>query len=143
MSPVKVVLLVILSGITTGIGAFFGSMVGSVSQSVIAMCLAFAAGAMLYIVTGELTPEANSLYKGRMTALGNVLGFLIRNNCSKNIKFNIAQKRDNRFKVVYYLYYIKICDYFRPRSCSRLALSTSSFFVISISSSKLQSGLSF
>ena len=41
---------------------------------------------MLYIVSGELLPEANKLYKGRMSALGNVLGFLVRNNCSKNIR---------------------------------------------------------
>ena len=50
------------------------------------MCLAFAAGSMLYIVTGELMPEANNLYKGRIIAIGNVIGFIIRNNCSKNIK---------------------------------------------------------
>lgn len=77
MSTVKVILLVILSGVTTGIGAFFGSAIGSISEDVIAICLAFAAGAMLYIVTGELTPEANNLYKGRMSALGNIIGFLI------------------------------------------------------------------
>lgn len=58
-------------------GAFFGSYIGSISEIVISMCLAFAAGAMLYIVTGELTPEANNLYKGRMSAIGNILGFLI------------------------------------------------------------------
>ncbi len=69
--------MVILSGITTGIGAFFGSVIGSVSMDIIAICLSFAAGAMLYIVTGELTPEANNLYKGRMSAFGNILGFLI------------------------------------------------------------------
>lgn len=50
------------------------------------MCLAFAAGSMLYIVTGELMPEANNLYKGRIIAIGNVIGFIIRNNCSKDIK---------------------------------------------------------
>lgn len=77
MKSLKIILFVILSGITTGIGAFFGSVVGSVSQEIIAVCLSFAAGAMLYIVTGELTPEANNLYKGRMTALGNIIGFLI------------------------------------------------------------------
>lgn len=77
MGSLKVVILVILSGITTGIGAFLGSTIGSISEQVIAICLSFAAGAMLYIVTGELTPEANNLYKGRMSALGNILGFLI------------------------------------------------------------------
>lgn len=45
---------------------------------------------MLYIVTGELTPEANNLYKGRMSAIGNVVGFIIRNNSGKNIKTLIA-----------------------------------------------------
>ena len=47
----KVIFYVILSGITTGIGAFFGVIIGSISQVVISICLSFAAGAMLYIVS--------------------------------------------------------------------------------------------
>lgn len=47
----KVIFYVILSGITTGIGAFFGAIMGSISQVVISICLSFAAGAMLYIVS--------------------------------------------------------------------------------------------
>lgn len=54
-----------------------GGAIGSISEEVISVCLAFAAGAMLYVVSGELIPEANKLYKGRMTALGNIIGFLI------------------------------------------------------------------
>ncbi len=77
MKPFKVIFYVILSGVTTGIGAFFGAIVGSISEQVISICLSFAAGAMLYIVSGELIPESNSLYHGRMTAVGNMLGFLI------------------------------------------------------------------
>ena len=65
----KVLCFVILSGVTTGIGAFFGVIVGSISEEVIAICLSFAAGAMLYIVSGELIPESNQLYHGRMTAI--------------------------------------------------------------------------
>ena len=49
----KVIFYVILSGITTGIGAFFGAIIGSISQVVISICLSFAAGAMLYIVSGR------------------------------------------------------------------------------------------
>lgn len=30
---------------------------------------------ILYL--GELIPESNNLYKGRMTAIGNIIGFLI------------------------------------------------------------------
>lgn len=47
----RVIFYVVLSGITTGIGAFFGAIVGSISETVIAICLSFAAGAMLYIVS--------------------------------------------------------------------------------------------
>ena len=56
MKKTKVIFYVILSGITTGIGAFFGALVGTISQEIIAICLSFAAGAMLYIVSGELIP---------------------------------------------------------------------------------------
>ena len=77
MNKLKVIFYVILSGITTGIGAFFGSLVGGISNEVISMCLSFAAGAMLYIVSGELIPESNKLYHGRMSALGNIFGFLL------------------------------------------------------------------
>ena len=77
MKKSRVIFLVILSGITTGIGAFFGTIIGSISEQIIAMCLSFAAGAMLYIVSGELIPESNKLYNGRMSAIGNMLGFII------------------------------------------------------------------
>ena len=77
MKPAKVIFYVILSGVTTGIGAFFGAIIGSISEQVISVCLSFAAGAMLYIVSGELIRESNSLYNGRMTAVGNMLGFII------------------------------------------------------------------
>lgn len=73
----KVIFYVILSGITTGIGAFFGALVGTISQEIIAICLSFAAGAMLYIVSGELIPESNKLYRGRIASIGNILGFIL------------------------------------------------------------------
>lgn len=77
MKAGKIIYYVILSGITTGVGAFFGALVGGISQDIIAICLSFAAGAMIYIVSGELTPESNRLYHGRMTAIGNMIGFLL------------------------------------------------------------------
>lgn len=77
MKSSKIIFLVVLSGITTGIGAFFGALVGTISQEVIALCLSLAAGAMIYIVSGELIPEANKLYNGRISALGNIIGILI------------------------------------------------------------------
>ena len=77
MAVWKVIFYVILSGVTTGIGAFFGAIIGSISETIIAISLSFAAGAMLYIVSGELIPESNNLYKGRMSAVGNMIGFII------------------------------------------------------------------
>ena len=73
----KIIYYVVLSGITTGVGAFFGCIVGGVSKEIIAMCLAFSAGSMIYIVSGELTPEYSKLYQGRMSTIGNMIGFLI------------------------------------------------------------------
>lgn len=73
----KIIYYVMLSGVTTGVGAFFGALVGGISQEIISICLAFAAGAMIYIVSGELLPESNRLYQGRMTGVGNMLGFII------------------------------------------------------------------
>jgi len=77
MKPIKVVFYVVLSGVTTGVGAFFGALVGGISQNVIAICLAFAAGAMLYIVSGELIPESNNLYSGKLPSIGNIIGFVL------------------------------------------------------------------
>ena len=77
MNPLKVLFYVVLSGVTTGIGAFCGALIGGISQNVISICLSFAAGAMLYIVSGELMPESNTLYKGKLPTLGHVAGFML------------------------------------------------------------------
>lgn len=77
MKTYKIMLYVILSGIATGIGALIGGIIGKISERIISICLSFAAGAMLYIVSGELIPESNELYKGRMTAIGNIIGLII------------------------------------------------------------------
>lgn len=77
MKKSKIIFYVFMSGVTTGIGAFLGALIGGISDIVIAMCLAFAGGAMLYIVSGELIPESNELYKGKFPILGNIIGFII------------------------------------------------------------------
>lgn len=92
MAGPKVMFYVILSGIATGIGALIGALIGNISTKIIAICLAFAAGAMLYVVSGELVPESNKLYHGRMTALGNMLGFIVRTICYDFRRLKVNKK---------------------------------------------------
>lgn len=73
----KAIILTALSGVTTGIGACFGAIIGNVSKELIGFSLAFAAGAMLYIVSCELIPESNRMYKGRFSSFGNILGITL------------------------------------------------------------------
>lgn len=76
-SKLKAIIIATLSGLTTGLGAFFGAIIGNISQTLIGLSLAFAAGAMLYIVSCELIPESKKMYKGRFASLGNILGLII------------------------------------------------------------------
>lgn len=46
---------------------------------------------MLYIVSGELVPEANTLYHGRMTAVRKYDRIFNWYFCDKNIEANIHQ----------------------------------------------------
>lgn len=55
MKKIKVICCVIMSGIATGVGTFFGAFIGKISEQVIGMCLSFAAGAMLYIVSRRIS----------------------------------------------------------------------------------------
>ena len=73
----KAIFLTAMSGVTTGIGAYFGAIVGNISRQLIGISLSFAAGAMLYIVSCELVPQANRMYKGRFASFGNILGITL------------------------------------------------------------------
>lgn len=73
----KIVFYVFLSGVATGVGSLIGAIIGEISTKVISFCLALAGGAMLYVVSGELIPEANKLYSGKISSIGNIIGFLM------------------------------------------------------------------
>ncbi len=75
--PLKIVLYTLLIGVPTGLGAFIGAYLGSISPLIIALCLAFAGGTMLYIICDEMIPSAKELHKGRASSIGVVLGFII------------------------------------------------------------------
>jgi len=78
---VKTVLLSLLTGFTTIFGALIGYWFGGISDFTLAFSLAFAGGAMLYVVFGEMLPHSMVANKTRMPTvvmlIGILLGFLI------------------------------------------------------------------
>lgn len=72
----KILLYTILAGIPMGVGAFLGELVGELSPLFICLCLSFAAGSMLYITCGELIPKSQSVYKGRISTIGMLIGVM-------------------------------------------------------------------
>ena len=56
---------------------FFGAIIGNISTFWISISLSFAAGTMLYIISCELIPESNKMYKGRIASFGNIIGIVI------------------------------------------------------------------
>lgn len=76
MKQIKTILYSCLAGIPMGIGALIGGLLGEISPLLITICLSFAAGAMLYIVSGDIIPESKGMYRGRMSCISNVLGMV-------------------------------------------------------------------
>ncbi len=66
-----------LSGAPTIIGALIGYCVGMVSDLMLLLSLSFASGAMLYVVMGELLPEAFLMWKSKMPAMSAVVGMMV------------------------------------------------------------------
>lgn len=73
----SVVLSTMLAGLPLGVGAFLGAWVGQVSPTVLSVCLGFAAGAMMYVVSDELIPEAHFCARGEYPTIGLVAGILL------------------------------------------------------------------
>lgn len=77
MGRVKAVLLTALSGAPTIIGALLGYMLGDMGVMGLAMSLGFAAGAMLYVVFGEIVPQAILMYHSKLPAFSVIFGMLV------------------------------------------------------------------
>lgn len=87
MKIAKVLFCVILSGITTGIGAFFGAIVGSISEQIIGICLSFAAGAMLYIVSRGTNSRIQSIISRKNNSNRKYLRISNRHVCYEFITY--------------------------------------------------------
>ena len=66
-----------LSGLPVILGALLGYGVGTMNPLLLAVSLSFAAGAMLYVVFGELLPEGERLWQHRLSGLATMLGMLL------------------------------------------------------------------
>ena len=75
--PAGAVGVAALSGLPTIIGALLGYSAGTMNPLLLAGSLSFAAGAMLYVIFGELLPESESLWRGRLAGMSTMLGLLL------------------------------------------------------------------
>jgi len=81
ISKLKVIFLTALSGATTLLGGLIGILIGSISDFAIALSLAAAGGAMLYVVFGEIIPQSIIMTRNRtasiITLSGVIAGFIV------------------------------------------------------------------
>ena len=77
MNKGKAVLLTALSGIPTILGALLGYLIGDMGLLGLAMSLGFASGAMLYVVFGEIIPQAILMYHSKLPAFSVIFGMLL------------------------------------------------------------------
>ena len=77
MNRAKAVLITAASGLPTVIGAVIGYCVGGLGQVALSASLAFASGAMLYVVFGELIPESILMWRSKQPALAVIIGMIV------------------------------------------------------------------
>ena len=77
MGKWKAVLITAASGIPTIIGALLGYLLGEIGALGLALSLGFASGAMLYVVFGEILPQAILMYHSKLPAFSTIIGMLV------------------------------------------------------------------
>lgn len=77
MKKAKATLLTAVTGAPTILGAMLGYYLGTLSPVMLALSLSFASGAMLYVVFGELLPEAILMWRSKAPAFAMLAGLLV------------------------------------------------------------------
>ena len=77
MNRGKAILVTAVSGAPTIIGALIGYWLGVVGPIGLCLSLSFASGAMLYVVLGELMPEAILMWRSKLPAFATMVGILL------------------------------------------------------------------
>ena len=76
MGRVKAVVITALTGAPTVLGAMLGYFLGQLGPTALTLSLSFASGAMLYVVFGELLPEAILMWRSKLPAFATMVGVL-------------------------------------------------------------------
>ena len=76
MKKGKAAVLTAITGAPTVLGAILGLYLGTMGPDMLSLSLSFASGAMLYVVFGELMPEAILMWQSKLPALAAVIGIL-------------------------------------------------------------------
>lgn len=77
MGRLKAVLLTAASGAPIVLGAWLGLWLGDIGAVGLSCSLGFASGAMLYVVFGEIIPQAVLMYRSKLPAFFVIVGILI------------------------------------------------------------------
>lgn len=77
MKRIKAELLTAASGAPVVLGAWLGYWIGDIGAIGLAASLGFASGAMLYVVFGEIIPQAVLMYRSKVPAFFVIIGMLI------------------------------------------------------------------
>lgn len=77
MGKTKAVLLTALSGAPTILGALLGFLLGDIGALGLCLSLGFASGAMLYVVFGEIIPQAILMYHSKLPSFSVIFGILV------------------------------------------------------------------
>ena len=77
MAKWKAVAITAASGIPTVIGAILGYWLGEIGPMGLCLSLGFASGAMLYVVFGEILPQAIIMYRSKLPAFSAIAGILV------------------------------------------------------------------
>ena len=73
----KAVLITAATGIPTIVGALLGYLLGEIGALGLCLSLGFASGAMLYVVFGEILPQAILMYHSKLPAFSAIVGILV------------------------------------------------------------------
>lgn len=77
MGKIKAVMITAASGIPTIIGALLGYLLGDIGALGLALSLGFASGAMLYVVFGEIIPQAILMYRSKLPTFSTIFGMIV------------------------------------------------------------------